>query len=127
MYVEGCPGLPSTVLSCTKLSIIIHCIVWNVLYQGRVVGIVSCGSMSILGQDLQHCVDLQIEEHTDCLSFAVASPLPSPCILYSYIISCMHPFFDIHSHPSEMFSFRCTPSLSSIRVARLFQCVSLLY
>ena len=28
--------------------------------------------------DLQHCVDLQIEEQTDCLSFAVASPLPSP-------------------------------------------------
>ena len=28
--------------------------------------------------ELQHCVDLQIEEDTDCLSFAVASPLPSP-------------------------------------------------
>ena len=25
----------------------------------------------------------------------------------------MHPFFDIHSHPPEMFIFRCTPSLSS--------------
>ena len=40
----------------------------------------------------------------------------------SYTISCMHPFFDIHSHPLEMFIFRCTPSLSSItRIARLFQ------
>ena len=33
----------------------------------------------------------------------------------------MHPFFDIHSHPPEMFIFSCIPSLSSIRIARLFQ------
>ena len=47
---EGCPGLPSTVLSCTKLSIITQCIVWYGLYRGRVVGIVSCRNMSMLVQ-----------------------------------------------------------------------------
>ena len=55
------------------------------------------------------------------------------CVINSsYIISFIHPPFDIHLHPYEMFIFKCSPSLRNARIARLVQienyyCVSNYY
>ena len=50
------------------------------------------------------------------------------CVIsLSRIISFIHPMFDIHSHPYEMFIFKCSPSLSNTRIPRLVQVENIVF